>query len=60
MNTYEINFTYTAQHNIIVEAESEDQAREIALEDFNASQSSYELWGSWEIGYIDQLAGETK
>jgi hypothetical protein len=60
MNTYEINFTYTAQHNIIVEAESEDQAREIASEKFNASPSSYELWGSWEIGYVDELAGETK
>jgi len=55
MKSYEINFTYTAHHNIIVEAESEERAREIALEDFNASQSSYELWGSWEIGYIDQL-----
>jgi len=55
MKTYEINFTYTAQHNIVIEAESEEQARQIALEDFNASQSSYELWGSWEIGYIDEL-----
>jgi len=55
MRTYEINFTYTAQHNIIVEAETEAQAMEIAQEDFNASQSSYELWGSWEIGYIDEL-----
>jgi len=25
------------------------------LEDFNKSQNSYELWGSWEIGYIDEL-----
>ena len=55
MRRYEINFTYTAQHNIVVEAESEAQAREIALEDFNKSQNSYELWGSWEIGYIDEL-----
>jgi len=55
MKTYEINFTYTAQHNMVVEAESEAEAIEIAQEDFNISQSSYELGGSWEIGYIDEL-----
>jgi|Laugrefbdmm110sn_1035136.scaffolds.fasta_scaffold48604_3 hypothetical protein len=55
MKTYEINFTYTAQHNIIVEAESEEQAGEIALDWLAFKSSSYELWGSWEIGYIDQL-----
>ena len=55
MKSYEINFTYTAQHNMIVEAESEAEAMEIAQEKFNKSQNSYELWGSWEIGYIDEL-----
>jgi maltose-binding protein MalE len=55
MKTYDINFTYTAQHNVTVEAETEEQAREIAQQKFNASESNYELWGSWEIGYIDEL-----
>jgi hypothetical protein len=44
---------------MIVEAETEEQANEIAWQKFGAMQVR-DPYMHWDIGYIDELAGETK
>ena len=54
MNTYKINFINTASLNMIVEAETEEQAHELAWQKFGAMQVR-DPYMHWDIGYIDEL-----
>jgi hypothetical protein len=57
MNTYTVNFINTASLNMIVEAETEEQANEIAWQKFGAMQVR-DPYMHWDIGYIAELTGE--
>ena len=54
MNTYKVNFINTASLNMIVEADTEEQAHEIAWQKFGAMQVR-DPYLYWDIGYINEL-----
>jgi hypothetical protein len=54
MNTYKVNFINTASLNLIVEADTEEQANEIAWQKFGAMQVR-DPYMHWDIGFINEL-----
>jgi hypothetical protein len=57
MNTYKINFVNTASLNMTIEAETEEQATELAWKKFGA-MNVRDPYLYWDIGYINELQGE--
>ena len=59
MNTYKINFVNTASLNMTIEAETEEQATELAWKKFGA-MNIRDPYLYWDIGYINELQEEIK
>ena len=55
MKTYHIECMETNSFIVEVEAESEDQARELAHEDINSFEVVKEFVSDWEINLVEEV-----
>jgi len=60
MKTYHIECMETNTFVVEVEAENEDQARELAHEDINSFEVVKEFVSDWEINLVEELVWNTK
>ena len=56
MKTYHIECMETNTFVVEVEAENEDQARELAHEDINSFEVVKEFVSDWEINLVEEVA----
>ena len=55
MKTYQIECQETNVFMIEVEAQSEDEARELAHKDINSFEILDEYVSDWEINYVEEI-----
>lgn len=54
MKTYSVTMKYTAYTNFEIEAESEEEAEKLALEELR-SDGSYGSYGEWIIDELEEM-----
>ena len=58
MKTYEVELKYTSYTTITIEADSPEQAEEIAWQELATDGSYRSDYGNWELESIEQTKGE--
>jgi hypothetical protein len=59
MKTYDVNMVFTAHANLMIEANSQKEAIELAWQQVERDASFSNPEGIWELGYADEM-GATK